>query len=76
MAVSKPTPATTAILAGPRPARAGTASSTCRVTGSSASRGSTGPRARPGGSSPGNESTSITSHAPVTQTAPQSRMIS
>ena len=52
MAVSKSTPAATAILAGPRPTRAGTASSTRLVTGSSLSRGSTGPRPRPGTSSP------------------------
>src|SRR6516225_8201613 len=76
MTVSKSTPAATAIRAGPHPVRAGAASRTLRLTGSSASCGRTGPRGWPAFSSTLNDSCVITSWAPVTHTAPQSRMMS
>src|SRR6266571_1725592 len=76
MTVSKSTPAAIAILAGPRPARAGTASSTRVSSGPSRSRASTGPRCCLAGSSTLNSSNSITSCALVTHTAPHSLIAS
>src|ERR1039458_7729868 len=70
--VSKSTPADTAIRAGPRAPRAGTASRTLRLTGSSSSLGRTGLR-EGSARSPGlNDRQASTSWTSVTHTAPQS----
>ena len=78
MTVSKSTPAAIAILAGPRPVRAGTASRTRlvhrakQVAGRARARAAAQAVARPRRT----HSNSITSRAPVTQIAPHSLMAS